>query len=222
MKKNKNSGYLILGILFVLFNVIAFAIPTVKTGTFWTAYVFTVVAFAAQVGVWKIAFGKEDALKSKFLGIPVVHVGTVYLVIQMIAFAVFMTVPTFPAWSAIVACAVILVAFVVCLISADVGRSEIDRVEAKVKAKTFYIKSLQADVELLADAEADTDVKGALQQLAEKIRFSDPMSCEELEVLEAQISDKVAELKTADQKLPIINELKSLLVERNKKCKILK
>lgn len=77
-------------------------------------------------------------------------------------------------------------------------------------------------MELLADAEADKNVKRALQQLAEKIRFSDPMSSEELEELEAQISAKAAELKAADQKLPIINELNSLLVERNKKCKILK
>lgn len=137
MRKNQNSGYIILGVLFALSNVIAFAVPTDKTGTFWIAYIFTVVAFTTQVGVWKIAFGKEDTLKSKFLGIPVVHVGTVYLVIQMIAFAVFMAVPTLPVWSAIVACAIILVVSAVCLISTDVGRGEIERVEAKVRKRLF-------------------------------------------------------------------------------------
>ena len=64
MKKNNFMSYLALGIVFALFNVIAFVIPTEKTATFWTACVFTVVAFAAQIPLWKIALGKKDTLKS--------------------------------------------------------------------------------------------------------------------------------------------------------------
>ena len=45
MKKNKGMAYAVLAIAFVLFNVIAFAVPTAKTATFWIAYVFTVIAF---------------------------------------------------------------------------------------------------------------------------------------------------------------------------------
>jgi len=89
-------SYLTLGIVFALFNVIAFVVPTDKTATFWTAYAFTVVAFAVQIPLWKIALGKKDTLKSKFLGIPVIHVGITYLIIQLIAFAVFMIFPILP------------------------------------------------------------------------------------------------------------------------------
>ena len=39
MKKNKGMAYAILAIAFVLFNVIAFAVPTAKAATFWVAYV---------------------------------------------------------------------------------------------------------------------------------------------------------------------------------------
>ena len=88
--------------------------------------------------------------------------------------------------------------------------------------KVFYIRELQADIELLADSETNADVKTALTQLAEKIRFSDPMSNEQLTDLENKISTKIAVLKTAASKLEIITELNSLLDERNKKCKILK
>lgn len=222
MKKNSKLGYAILGIAFVLFNVIAFAIPTAKTGTFWVAYAFSVVAFASQIGIWKAALGKEDTLRSKFLGLPVVHIGIVYLVIQTVAFAVFMAAPGLPAWSAVVACAVVLGVSGICMISAEAGRGEIERVEAKTQKKVFYIRQLQADMELLADKETDAAVKKALTQLAEKIRFSDPMSSEQLTELENQISTKAAELKTATSKAEIITELHSLLDERNKKCKILK
>ena len=221
MKKNSTKGYVILGILFALVSIIAFAVPTIKTATFWIAYVFTVAAFAAQIFIWNKALGKEE-LKSKFLGFPVVHIGIVYAIVQTVAFAVFMFVPTLPAWSAIVVCSIITGISAVCMISADAGRSEIERVEAKVQKKIFYIRELQADVELIAATETDTDTKAVLTQLAEKIRFSDPMSNEQLADLENKISTKVSELKTAANKVEIITELTSLLDERNKKCKILK
>ena len=222
MKKNSTKGYVILGILFALVSIIAFAVPTAKTATFWIAYVFTAAAFAAQIGIWKTALGKAETLKSKFLGFPVVHIGIVYAVIQVIAFAVFMFVPTLPAWSAIVVCSVIAGISAVCMISADAGRDEIERVEAKVQKKVFYIRELQVDIELLADNESDAAVKTALAQLAERIRYSDPMSSEQLADLENKISIKTAELKTTTSKLEIITELNSLLDERNKKCRILK
>ena len=222
MKKNSTKGYVLLGILFALVSIIAFAVPTAKTATFWIAYVFTAAAFAAQIGIWKTALGKEGTLKSKFLGFPIVHIGIVYAIIQVIAFAVFLFAPTLPTWSAIVVCPIIAGLSAVCMISADAGRNEIERVEAKVQNKVFYVREMQADIELLADNESDAAVKTALTHLAEKIRFSDPMSNEQLADLENKISIKPAELKTASSKLEIITELNSLLDERNKKCKILK
>ena len=222
MKKNSTKGYVILGILFALISIIAFAVPTSKTATFWIAYVFTAAAFAAQIGIWKTALGKEGTLKSKFLGFPLVHIGIVYAVIQVIVFSVFLFVPTLPVWSAIVVCSVIAGVSAVCMISSNAGCNEIERVEAKVQKKVFYIRELQADIELLADNETNADVKTALTQLAEKIRFSDPMSNEQLADLEDKISTKIEELKTTSSQLEIITELNSLLDERNKKCKILK
>ena len=221
MKKNSTKGYVILGILFALVSIISFAVPTAKTATFWVAYVFTAAAFAAQIIIWRTALGKE-ALKSKFIGFPIVHIGIVYAIIQVIAFSVFLFAPTLPTWSAIVACSIIAGISAVCMISSDAGCDEIERVEAKVQKKVFYIRELQADIELLADSETNADVKTALTQLAEKIRFSDPMSNEQLADLENKISIKAAELKTTTSKLEIITELNSLLDERNKKCKNLK
>ena len=79
MKKNSTKGYILLGIAFVLVSVIAFTVPSAKTSVFWISYVFTVIAFAAQIAIWKAALGRAESLKSKFLGFPVVHIGMVYL-----------------------------------------------------------------------------------------------------------------------------------------------
>ena len=222
MKKNTKRAYIILGVVFILFNVIAFAVPTAKTATFWIAYAFTVIAFALQIGTWSAAFKADDTLKSKFLGIPIIYVGIIYLAFQLIAFAVFMIFPIIPSWIAIIVCALILGVSAICLISTDTAKDEIARVEEKVNRKVFYIRELQVDVEMLAEEEQNPETKMALQKLAEKIRYSDPMSSETLVDLETRISEKVMTLKTTDNKLKIITELDSLLTERNKKAKILK
>lgn len=222
MKKNSTKGYAILGILFILVSVIAFAVPVTKTVAFWISYVFTVIALAAQGIIWKATIGRAESMKSKFLGFPVVHIGMVYLVIQLIAFAVFLSIPTLPVWSAVVTCAVIAGVSAVCMIASNAGRGEIKRVSAKVQKKVFYIRQLQVDVEILADAEKDAATKCALMQLAEKIRYSDPMSNEQIADIEDRITEKIAELKSFADKVKTINELNSLLDERNKKCRILK
>ena len=222
MKKNNLMSYLALGIVFALFNVIAFVVPTDKTATFWVAYAFSVVAFAVQIPLWKIAFGKKETLKSKFLGIPVIHVGITYLIIQLIAFAVFMIFPALPVWLAIIVCAIILAVSALCVIAGQAGANEINRVEEKIKVKRAFIQFLQTDIEMLAENETDAETKIELKKLAEKVRFSDPMSHEMLGELESRISAKVEEMKTATDKKGLIAEVTILLTERNKKCKILK
>lgn len=222
MKKNSSKGYVILGILFVLVSVIAFAVPLAKTAAFWISYAFTVIAFAAQIIIWKAALGRSKSLKSKFLGLPVLHIGIVYLVVQVIALIVFLSIPTLPVWSAIVAGAVIAGSSAICMIAADVGHSEIEQVSAKARERTFYIKQLQTDIESLANTETNAETKTALKQLAEKIRFSDPMRDEQISNIEDRITAKIAELRFTADKAEIINELKSLLDERNKRARIFK
>ena len=211
MKKDSVKGYVLIGIIFILITVVSLAIPTSKNAAFWIAYIFTVVALAAQIVLWKRTFGHKE-LKSKFLGFPIVHIGIVYLIVQIAVLFVFVFAEKLPAWSALVTCTVIAAMAAIFMIAADVGRTEIEKVEQKVQGKVFYIKNLQVDMEILAGAEKD----------AEKIRFSDPMSNEQLAVLEDKISLAVENLKSSDDKMKIIEDLNLLLDERNRKCKILK
>lgn len=220
--KKKGLAYAVLAIAFALFNVIAFFIPTEKTATFWIAYAFSTIAFLLQIAIWKLAFKRTDTIKSKFLGIPLLSVGFRYLVIQVIAFAVFMIFPALPTWIPIVVCSVILGGSAICLIGTETGREEINRVEEKVKSKVFYIKSLQVDVEMLAETESNPIIKAELTKLAEKIRFSDPVSSDTLAEIESEIVNKIKEIETSKDKLAIIAVTTALVDERNKKAKNLK
>lgn len=222
LKKINLISYLSLGIVFALFNVIAFVIPSIKTATFWTAYGFSVVAFAVQIPMWIVAIGRNNTLKSKFLGIPVVYVAITYLIIQLIAFAIFMIFPKLPVWLVIIVCSIILAISALFAIAGHAGANKIKQVEERHKSKRAFIQLLQTDIEMLAERETNAEIKLELKKLAEKARFSDPMSNEILSDLESQISYKVEEMKTSPDKKVLIVEINMLLVERNKKCKILK
>ena len=222
MMKNRNLSFLGLGILFLTLSVLVFVLPTKKTEALLIVYVFTAIAFIAQIAIWKNTFRKKDKLKSKFLGLSVVYISIIYLIIQIIVLVIFTAIPTLPIWSAIIICTVILGISTICMLTGEVGRNEIERVEEKVHKKVSFIKELQTNVELLIDTESNATVKIALQQLAEQIRFSDPMSNEALTEIEENITTKVTELKTTSNKLEVIQELNLLLTERNKKGKILK
>lgn len=226
MKENNMRGYAVLVVLFVSVSMAALVVPVPKTLAFWMSYVGFIVALVMQVIVWKTAFGRGNSMKSTFLGLPVVHIGTVYLVLQIIVLGVFAFVPGLPEWAAILATVALAAIAGVCLISADAARDEIERVEDHVGGKVAFLKSLQADAELLARTEADAEVKEQLENLAWKIRFSDPMSPCGLEELDGQIARQVAALKdaslTSEQKDQAIKDISELLDERNATCKILK
>ncbi|MCD8125490.1 MAG: hypothetical protein LUE23_10790 [Lachnospiraceae bacterium] len=221
MKKIK-SGHAVLLVLFIVITVIAFVVPTTKTTTFWIAYIFTAIALIVQARTWGSSFEKNKSMKSKFMGLPVVYVSVMYLLAQIIAFAVFMAFPMLPSWSAIVVCVIIVGVFAINTITADVAIEEIERVEVKTQNKVSYLRNFQTNIELLAEEESDTEVQRALNQLAEKIRYSDPMSSNELEEIEESISAKVTDLQSSTDKMSLIKEVNALLNERNKKCKNLK
>ena len=84
MGKNEIRGYIVDAILLIVFSVIAFAAPFAKTGVFWMAYLFGVIAIAYQIYVFQISFNQGDDVKSKFYGFPIARVGVIYLAVQLV------------------------------------------------------------------------------------------------------------------------------------------
>lgn len=219
--KNK-TPYVVIGVLFILFNVIAFAIPGTKTSSFWIGYAFTVIAFAVQAYVWYLSIGKKQNLKSKLLGSPVTYISVVYLIIQFVAFLVFMFVSSAPSWCAILICVLILGISVICMITTNTVTETIVSTENKIAVKRQFIKDLQIEVEMLAEAETDSDIKQSLNALAKRIRLSDPMSDSSLSELEDELLSKVNTIESSSNKTSAIKEAETLLLKRNKKVKALK
>lgn len=219
--KNK-TPYIVIMILFIMFNVIAFAIPTPKTSAFWICYAFTVVAFVMQCFIWYLTIGKKHNLKSKMLGLSVIYISTVYLAVQFIVFMVFMFVSSASWWCAILICTLILGISAICIITTNAGTGTIADIDDKIEVKHRFIKNLQTEVEILAESETDNAVKQKLTELAKIIRLSDPISDSSLSELENEISAKIASIKNTEDKISAIKEVEHLFSKRNKKVKELK
>lgn len=114
------------------------------------------------------------------------------------------------------------------MISGDVGRGEIQRVEQNVKPKVIYIQTLLLTAENTAGKATDPYLKKRLDELTDLIRYSDPMSAPELQPMEAHISEKMAQLGSAVyaadtvQADALIGELIDLLNQRSRACKLYK
>ena len=89
--KNRVRSWIALGVILVVYSVVAFAPPFVKNGVFWLSYVFGVVAIAVQLYVMHTAFAKGESVKSKFYGFPVANVGIIYMLVQL-AFGILMMI----------------------------------------------------------------------------------------------------------------------------------
>ncbi len=221
MKKTFKSYVAIWVIILAVFNVIAFLIPKEYSENFWVSYAFIALAFIAQLGTAFFAF-KQENLNKFFLNVSTINISYITLVCVVVFGIVCIAIPNFPAVVIAILNLLIIAICVVTIIKAKTGADIVSTIDDKVKSKVNFIRALQADVELLAESEKDEKVKALLKKLAEEIRFSDPMSNEELNALETEIQSKVSDIKYADDKLQLIEDILFTLAERDKKCKVLK
>ena len=232
MNKRFRSYAIIWAILLIVFNVVCFAIPSMIEGavkydsTFWVAYAFIIVAFIGQLICAHIAF-KADNLKKLFYNMPIITISYTGLIIMLIVGALAMSVPGIPAWAGVIVCVLVLAFTAIAVVKASWAASEVERIDEKVAAQTSFIKSLTYEAEGLAARARTPEAKAACKKVYEAIRYSDPMSSDSLNLLEAQITVKLAEFKdalsSAAEDPAAMNttaeDLLQLIADRNRKCK---
>lgn len=221
MKSNKLISIISIVITFIIFNVLAFVIPSDFTSSFWISYVFSILAFALVLLIVSFS-NKLESINKGIFPYSLLYYTGVYVIIDLIIFLLTKFISEFPAWLSIVLNVLLLGIYGYLFISVYLVSKNSNTLKKEIGKKVFYLKDLQTDIEIIATKEEDKEVKQKLDKLAENLKYSDPMSNENLQELELKIKDKVDELKKSSNKLKVIEEIQSLLEERNKKSKILK
>ena len=227
MKKDTMRGVVGLGVLLILYILIAFLIPFAKTATFWVSFVFTLIAFCVVAASIYIAFVKNPDAKSKFYGFPIAKLGVIYGVVQLIAGLIFMALGLWiPVWVAVLIYAIALGVAVIGLISADAVAEQIHAQDAKLKKDVAAMRAIQSKLSVLPGQCEDPVTAKCLTQLAEEIRFSDPVSSEatqetevDLNALTDELQKAVLENDTAAAQ-NLCKRCQAVLMERNRLCKL--
>lgn len=232
MKKNIKFYIIAWAILLALFNLIAFISPgwavfEKYSGSFWTGYIFITLAFVGQLVCSLFAF-KEDKKEKFFLSLPLITLSYTGLILTLVFGALCMLVSFLHYWVAVIICAVILAVYAIAVLKSKAAAEISSATGEKVKARTFFIRSLTVDCEnLLAKAKSES-IKAECKKVYEAVRYSDPMSNEVLASLESDITIIFAKLSEAvasgnsETVVALADEIIVLLGERNKKCKLLK
>lgn len=225
MEKNKIRMYVALGIVLVVYSVIAFAIPFEKNQTFAFSYLFAVIAILLQLYVFHISFRKEGTVRSKFYGFPIVRIGGIYLIGQLILSLIEMLVAgKLAAWIALVLNIVIAAIAFLGIISADAMRNEIERQDVKLVKDVENMRRLQSMANSLLAVCEDEEIKDSLKKLAEEFRYSDLVSSDATKTYEEELMQMLQELQVALMEKDS-NSAKALytrisldLKERNRLC----
>ena len=233
MKKGFKYYGLIWLICVAVFNVIIFVTPSEIAGiskydgAFWAGYIFIMLAFIGQAACSYKFFNSENK-EQYFLNLPLMTLSYTGLIVSVIAGTICMAIPSLPNWIGVIIAVLVIAFYAVAIVKAQGATEIVAGVDKKIKAQTFFIKSLTIDLETLSAKANNDEMKAEVKKIAEVCRYSDPMSSDALASVEGQIAIKfnalekaVEENKTDDVKT-ICEEMNILLADRNKKCKLLK
>lgn len=223
MKKDFARSTVCLGVLLVLYMLLAFLIPFVKTAVFWISFVFTLVAFAVTGWSLYTAFWKKEDVTSRFYGFPIARIGVIYGGGQLAASLLLMALGKWtPAWLAVLVYAAMLGAAVIGLVSADAVVETIHTQDQKRKKDVTFLRSLQSKANQMA---AQCSLP-EMRQFCENVRYSDPVSSEALAEIERDLSAAVDDLQSAvvdgdtEMIAQLVRKADGLLGERNRVCKL--
>ena len=228
MSKNKIRFYIALVAVLAAFCVITLAVPFVRDTVFWLSFAFGALAILIQLYTMPKAM-KGDA-RSKFYGFPILRVSFIYLVLQLIISLVFMAVGQFitgiPVWIPAVIYIVLLCVALVGFVATEGVREEVAQQDVQIKKQVSVMRALQSKANAMAAQYEGGEAGKALKKFAEELRYSDPVSSEEIADAEAELSACIDNLQQAvvdgneTDIITLCRKATAALAERNRLCKL--
>lgn len=213
-------------IAIIIYNVLMFIMPVHKNINFWIIYVSSMISILFAGGVFFTTLTKKG-IQKKVKELPLNFVAWEYFIAQIIIGFIELLHPMNYRISLIIN-VILLGINTIALSIVSTEKKEIERVEKKVQGKVLFIKLLHEDIETIKGKIEDEKIRRMLEDLSEKVRYSDPMSTNKLFEIEDDIEIKMSKLKEKIEEKKYeevqkeIEKIKMLLAERNRKIKIYK
>lgn len=233
MIKKFTNYIIIFSILFVLYNVLVFAIPYPKHDltTFFVAYIYTMISFLAQPLICFVALYKSKSFKNKLYAWPIIRTGFIYIIVQVIISVIIYILGAFisiPVWIIFVVSTIILGIAVIYIIVGLTYKEEIEKIEEHQTVNTKFVLELKIESDSLLREVKEEELHKKLEKFNELVKYSDPVSSEQLSNIENQIKIYFEEIvllvhnSNYEQASSMLDTVYQLMEERNKKCKLYK
>lgn len=230
MRENRNSTvYAAFALVIVLYSAIVWLMPWEKTGNLILSYGSTLLAFGVLFFVWKFAWADSKNAMSKFYGLPVIRVGLIYLVVQIVFSVGVMLLPELlPGRIVMLINIGFMCLFLLGIITTKEIKTQIDNMETRQQDQTAVVKRLRAEARQLSREFQNSTAEKYLHQIEKQLEYSDPVSPPELENEEKSLMLLLKQIKEALQKNDmerfekLSNQFLIELGKRNDLCKICK
>jgi len=232
-RKTSNGKIALIGaLIFVVYNLIVFVGFGIfdHNASFWISYGFMI--FAMICASFCIVLLKNRKFESRdwLLGYTFYKHSALYVVLELVFSIMFMALSIFDiTWKiSFVVQIVLFVVYAVFITSCFIAKETIENVDKIHKTKTVFMKGVLVSVEMIIKRAVDSDVKVAFSKLCDEIRYSDYVSCEQLEDLDSKIQiyvDRAEKYVLCNDKagaLECCENLMLLVEERNQKNKLYK
>lgn len=231
MNKKLKSLIIVYFVVFIIFNVCYFFVPFHKGEASWCVYIFSILAIIVGFVSTYLAFVGEKNLSSKLYGFPLFRIGYLYLIVQLLFSILIFVIDSYipvATWISVVVSVCFLGLAVIGLVITDNTRDIIEEQEIQDDSCVKKMACFRGNVEKLEDLCQSEELKEKVLHFIEEIKYSDPVSSEELVEIEDELKFEIEKLSgmLADNKNieaeTQLQEVRSLLRERNRKCKAYK
>ena len=207
MKKQRTNYLIIWAILFIVYNVILFAvIPDTVTvngveikkyaGAFWPGYIAITITFIGNLILSMVFFAKSDSAEKAFLNMPLLHISWSALIVTFIVGTAVIAIQSLPNWIGILVCLLILAFYAIAVVKASAAADAVTEVGEKVRANTSTMRMLTADAEALISQAPNDEIRAECKKVYEALRYSDPVSNPLLSEIETRMTIKMNELSS--------------------------
>lgn len=243
----------VLSVIMVVYTLIVFIVPfDHSTALFWISYAAVAAAAVMQVFVFNRSFSEREnndafrsghskgisdkmlgksslSLKSKVYGFPIFRVGYIYFGVQIILSSAFMLIGSitdeFPLWICLIEIIIVMGLALLGTITTDSARNTIEAIEKAGADDNSFMMKLRLDSANLVNKTNDPVLKKKLTQLAENIKFSDPVSNEKTKEYNNKLRTAYDELEKAvgdadASASDVLAKVQILLDDRNRTVKM--
>lgn len=230
-KKLKGLDYLliILIILFVTWLILSLTLVDFSRakGYYWGGFSFITIAFIFAAGVIMLLKYKKTAVP---LSVPYWVLLGAYFGISFVLNTIFMCLLGKGNTKAVVIPNItIILIFVATLVGCYYASNKIEDNDKQIKENVSKLKKVYVEIGQIVSIATDSDVICALNDLREKVNYSDPMGTNETEAYEIEFLQQIDKVKMlveghaeVESIMGMINTAKNKLIERNELLRSLK